>query len=247
MEHRTKGRQFIYRPAIAETDVRKEHGGRPGDSGCSGGDSTALVNHLVRSGEIDPDDLDDLRGDGVNEAEGDGEMTVWLVAFLVHGTLWCGVAWLFLRLFPKARARVRETIWHTAIAASLITPTVHSLTSPDSAVWRAPGAHVHRWRGARGRRGPGPQGRGGFGRTARKRGGPRRGGARGGCVRFGLAGLRGRYRVGCVRRWTARLLHPPAGEVAAAPWRPRAGHGSAGLASAGDARLQGGPATRRRG
>ena len=65
-------------------------------------------------------------------------MTVWLVAFLVHGTLWCGVAWLFLRLFPKARARVRETIWYTAIAASLITPTVHSLASPDAAVWRVP-------------------------------------------------------------------------------------------------------------
>ena len=33
---------------------------------------------------------------------------------------------------------LRETIWHTALAASLITPTVHSLTSPDSAFWRLP-------------------------------------------------------------------------------------------------------------
>ncbi|MYG82092.1 MAG: M56 family metallopeptidase [Gemmatimonadetes bacterium] len=65
-------------------------------------------------------------------------MTVWLVTFLVHSTLWCGVAWLFLRLFPGTRARVRETVWYTALAASLITPTVHSLASPDAAVWRLP-------------------------------------------------------------------------------------------------------------
>ena len=65
-------------------------------------------------------------------------MTVWLITFLVHSTLWCGVAWLCVRLLPGSRARVRETIWYTALAASLITPTVHSLTSPDSAVWRLP-------------------------------------------------------------------------------------------------------------
>ncbi len=65
-------------------------------------------------------------------------MTAWLFTFLVHSTLWCGVAWLGLRLFPNTHARLRETIWYTALAASLITPTVHSLTPPDSAVWRLP-------------------------------------------------------------------------------------------------------------
>ena len=65
-------------------------------------------------------------------------MTSWLLAFVVHSTLWCGTAWLSLRLIPAARARLRETIWHTALAASLVTPTVHSLTSPGSAVWRFP-------------------------------------------------------------------------------------------------------------
>ncbi len=60
VEHRTKGRQFIYRPAIAEADVRRS---MVADlvTRLFSGDSTALVNHLVRSGEIDPDDLDDLR------------------------------------------------------------------------------------------------------------------------------------------------------------------------------------------
>ncbi len=65
-------------------------------------------------------------------------MTSWLFTFVVHSTLWCGLAWLGLRLFPGTRARIRETIWYMALAASLITPTVHSLTSPDSAVWRIP-------------------------------------------------------------------------------------------------------------
>ena len=65
-------------------------------------------------------------------------MTAWLVSFLVHSTLWCGVAWLGLRLFPGAPARLRETIWYTALAASLITPTVHTITAQESAIWRLP-------------------------------------------------------------------------------------------------------------
>ena len=60
VKHRTNGRQFIYRPAIAEADVRK---GMVGDlvRRLFAGDSAALVNHLVDSGEIDADDLDGLR------------------------------------------------------------------------------------------------------------------------------------------------------------------------------------------
>ena len=65
-------------------------------------------------------------------------MTAWLLTFVVHSTLWCGLAWLGLRLFPGIRARLRETIWYTALAASLVTPTVHSVISPDSAAWRLP-------------------------------------------------------------------------------------------------------------
>lgn len=65
-------------------------------------------------------------------------MTTWLLTFVVHSTLWCGLAWLILRFLPLSRARLRETIWYAALAASLITPTFHSLTSPHSAVWRLP-------------------------------------------------------------------------------------------------------------
>ncbi len=37
-------------------------------------------------------------------------MMAWFSTFLVHSTLWCGVAWLCLRLFPKTHPGLRETI-----------------------------------------------------------------------------------------------------------------------------------------
>ena len=60
VDHRTNGRQFIYRPAIAERDVRR---GMVADlvQRMFSGDSTALVNHLVQSGEINVEELDELR------------------------------------------------------------------------------------------------------------------------------------------------------------------------------------------
>ncbi len=65
-------------------------------------------------------------------------MMVWLMAFLVHSTLWLGIAWLWSLLRPSMHARVRETIWYTAIAASFITPTAHTFVAPDSAIWQVP-------------------------------------------------------------------------------------------------------------
>ena len=60
VDHRTNGRQFIYRPAIDEMDVRE---GMVTDlvQRVFSGDSTALVNHLIQSGEVNVEDLDDLR------------------------------------------------------------------------------------------------------------------------------------------------------------------------------------------
>ena len=60
VSHRLNGRQFIYRPEIAETDVRE---GMVGDlvQRLFSGDSTALVNHLIESGDVNVDDLDDLK------------------------------------------------------------------------------------------------------------------------------------------------------------------------------------------
>lgn len=65
-------------------------------------------------------------------------MMAWLLAFLVHSTLWCGLAWAALRLFPRTHPRLKETIWCTALAASLITPTTRAFVSPEAAIWRLP-------------------------------------------------------------------------------------------------------------
>ncbi|MCY3698575.1 MAG: M56 family metallopeptidase [Gemmatimonadetes bacterium] len=65
-------------------------------------------------------------------------MVPWLLAFLVHSTLWCGAAWLGLRLFPRTHPRLKEMIWCTALAASLITPTTRAFVSPEAAIWRLP-------------------------------------------------------------------------------------------------------------
>ncbi len=58
--HRPEGRQFIYRALIHEPDVRE---GMVGDlvQRMFGGDSAALVNHLIEAGEIAADELDELR------------------------------------------------------------------------------------------------------------------------------------------------------------------------------------------
>lgn len=50
-------------------------------------------------------------------------MITWVLAFMVHSTLWLGLAWMIARARPQMHARVRETLWHTALAACLITPT----------------------------------------------------------------------------------------------------------------------------
>lgn len=58
--HRSQGRQFIYRALIDEADVREGMvGDLVGRMFC--GDSTALVNHLIDAGEIDAQELDELR------------------------------------------------------------------------------------------------------------------------------------------------------------------------------------------
>lgn len=89
------------------------------------------------------------------------EVMAWLLTFLVHSTLLCGIAWLGLRFFPRTHPRLRETIWYTALAASLITPTVRTFASPEAAIWRLPapafvtGAEPSHSEGERGEHDPG--------------------------------------------------------------------------------------------
>jgi BlaI family penicillinase repressor len=60
VSHTVDGRQFIYRPTVDEREV---HRSMVGDlvERLFNGDASALVNHLISEGEIDPGELDELR------------------------------------------------------------------------------------------------------------------------------------------------------------------------------------------
>jgi predicted transcriptional regulator len=60
VKHRSEGRQFIYRATIEESAVHRSMVGELVDR-LFGGDSAALVNHLITEGEIHLDELDQLR------------------------------------------------------------------------------------------------------------------------------------------------------------------------------------------
>ena len=60
VRHRLEGRQFVYQPAVEEREVRRS---MTGDliQRLFDGDAKALLNHLVREGEIDSEELADLQ------------------------------------------------------------------------------------------------------------------------------------------------------------------------------------------
>ncbi len=60
VDHRSEGRQFIYRPLVEQHDVRRSMV-REMTERLFGGDSTALVSHLVSEREIDAEDLPRLK------------------------------------------------------------------------------------------------------------------------------------------------------------------------------------------
>ena len=58
--HRADGRTFIYQAALIESDVREGMVGYVVQR-MFAGEGTALVNHLIETGEIDANELDELR------------------------------------------------------------------------------------------------------------------------------------------------------------------------------------------
>lgn len=58
--HRQKGRQFIYRPTVAESDVHRGMVNQLVDR-LFGGDPIVLVDHLIREGDVDWKQLDAQR------------------------------------------------------------------------------------------------------------------------------------------------------------------------------------------
>jgi len=60
VSHRLEGRQFVYRAAVEEGEVRRNAVTDVVER-VFAGDASAMVNHLLREGEFDPHDLADLK------------------------------------------------------------------------------------------------------------------------------------------------------------------------------------------
>jgi len=60
VRHREDGRTFVYSPNLAEAEVRLGMVNSLLDR-LFGGDGSALVSHLVREGEVDPTELEELQ------------------------------------------------------------------------------------------------------------------------------------------------------------------------------------------
>jgi len=58
--HRAEGRQFVYSASVGQKEVKRSMVGELVDR-LFGGDPEALVSHLLDEGEIDSEQLDDLR------------------------------------------------------------------------------------------------------------------------------------------------------------------------------------------
>lgn len=60
VEHHREGRQFVYRPGVAQDHVQRSMVGDLTER-LFGGDITALVSHLLSAREIQPDELAELK------------------------------------------------------------------------------------------------------------------------------------------------------------------------------------------
>ena len=60
VDHRTEGRQYVYRPIVAEREVRRSMVSELIDRAFQG-DARALVSHLLEESDIDPKELKNLK------------------------------------------------------------------------------------------------------------------------------------------------------------------------------------------
>lgn len=60
LTHRREGRQFLYRPTVSRSEVRRSHVFELTRS-LFGGDPAALVQHLVAAHEVDGEELERIR------------------------------------------------------------------------------------------------------------------------------------------------------------------------------------------
>jgi predicted transcriptional regulator len=60
VDHRSEGRQYVFRPLISEDDARRSMVAELGER-LFGGDLTRLVSHVLREHEMQPGDRDRVR------------------------------------------------------------------------------------------------------------------------------------------------------------------------------------------
>lgn len=72
LTHRQVGRQYVYRATVSRTEVRRSKV-RELTENLFGGDAAALLSHLVRAEDVDPDELRRMREmlDAAVERDGD--------------------------------------------------------------------------------------------------------------------------------------------------------------------------------
>lgn len=58
--HRTEGRQYVYRACVSEGTVKRSMLGELRER-LFGGDTAAMVSHLLGTAEVEPDELDRIR------------------------------------------------------------------------------------------------------------------------------------------------------------------------------------------
>ena len=73
LTHRRAGRQYVYRAIVSRSDVRRSKV-RELTENLFGGDATALMSHLVRTDEVEAEELERIKAliDAEVERNGDG-------------------------------------------------------------------------------------------------------------------------------------------------------------------------------
>ncbi len=70
--HQREGRQYVYRATVTQSEVRRSKV-RDLTETLFGGDATALLSHLVRADDVEPDELDRIRELIDTAVSGNGE------------------------------------------------------------------------------------------------------------------------------------------------------------------------------
>jgi len=149
LTHRRDGRQYVYRATVTRSEVRRSKV-RELTENLFGGDPAELLSHLVRTDDVDADELQRIRAMTSSSAfgrcsirrsravwpempealaSGTAVLAGWLLTYLLHSTALIVGAWLLTRLV-SLRPPTRDVLWKTALIAGVVTSTASVLAGP---------------------------------------------------------------------------------------------------------------------